>query len=166
MQGTKERGRGAEFAVGDQVCVRERVVVAEGSSRVRSFTGVVVSARRAGRGASFSVRARIRGEGVERTFPRHGPTVVEVRIERRGKARRAKLVGFGASGARALKFHPLRTPPKRRKRGARAKREREARRAAGGAGPPPPPAGSAGVLARLRPSDPPFVPPSPREAGL
>ena len=39
----------------------------------------------------FTVRRIVQGEGVERKFPLHSPNVMDVKVRRRGKVRRAKL---------------------------------------------------------------------------
>jgi len=149
-------------AVGDLVTLHEQV--APGSSlRVRPRAGVVIA-----QGASLTVRHLVRGEGVEQTIPLGSPSLVRVEVRRRSKVRRARLTYLRDRG---LKLPDLREPsgasaPKPRKRGAKAKAERRARSAARKAAQredrPP---GSAGTLARLRPSDPPFVPPTPRTSG-
>ncbi|MFM8956879.1 MAG: 50S ribosomal protein L19, partial [Actinomycetota bacterium] len=42
---------------------------------------------------SYTVRKNSYGVGVERTFPKHSPSVEKVELVKRGKVRRAKL-GF------------------------------------------------------------------------
>ena len=41
--------------------------------------------------ASFTVRKISHGEGVERVFQTHSPSISEVEVKRRGSVRRAKL---------------------------------------------------------------------------
>ena len=79
-----------EFAPGDTVIVQ--VKVKEGNrERLQAFEGVVVARRTRGLNSSFTVRKVSHGEGVERVFPLHSPTVAEVKVKRRGDVRRAKL---------------------------------------------------------------------------
>lgn len=79
-----------QFKVGDTVRVLQKV--AEGSkSRSQAFEGVVIGRKGSGITLSFTVRRISFGEGVEKTFPIHSPTVQSVTVTRRGKVRRAKL---------------------------------------------------------------------------
>ena len=78
------------FKVGDSV--RIAVKVEEGDkTRTQNFEGVVVSKQGSGLRESFTVRRVSFGEGVERKFPVHSPTVQKVELVRSGRVRRAKL---------------------------------------------------------------------------
>jgi large subunit ribosomal protein L19 len=48
------------------------------------------------------------GEGVERVFPLHSPNVEKVEIERKGKARRAKLYYLRERSGKAFKVREKR----------------------------------------------------------
>ncbi len=79
-----------EFAPGDTVVVQ--VKVKEGSrERLQAFEGVVIAKRNRGLNSSFTVRKISHGEGVERVFQTHSPTVSSIKVKRRGDVRRAKL---------------------------------------------------------------------------
>ncbi|MEO8443837.1 MAG: 50S ribosomal protein L19, partial [Gammaproteobacteria bacterium] len=79
-----------DFAPGDTVVVQVRVK--EGTrERLQAYEGVVVARRNRGLNSSFTVRKISHGEGVERVFPLHSPTVAEIKVKRRGDVRRAKL---------------------------------------------------------------------------
>ena len=79
-----------EFAPGDTVVVQ--VKVKEGTrERLQAYEGVVIARRNRGLNSSFTVRKVSHGEGVERVFPLHSPTVAEITVKRRGAVRRAKL---------------------------------------------------------------------------
>jgi large subunit ribosomal protein L19 len=72
--------------------VRVHVKVREGDKeRVQVFEGIVISYRRGGARASFTVRKVSFGQGVERIFPLHSPTIQKVDVVRSAKVRRAKL---------------------------------------------------------------------------
>jgi large subunit ribosomal protein L19 len=72
--------------------VRVHVKVREGDKeRVQVFEGIIISYRRGGARASFTVRKVSFGQGVERIFPLHSPTIQKVDIVRSAKVRRAKL---------------------------------------------------------------------------
>jgi large subunit ribosomal protein L19 len=79
-----------DFAPGDTVVVQ--VKVKEGNrERLQAYEGVVVARRNRGLNSSFTVRKVSHGEGVERVFPLHSPTVADIKVKRRGDVRRAKL---------------------------------------------------------------------------
>lgn len=78
------------FHVGDTVDVYLKIV--EGAKeRIQIFNGVVMARRRSGMNENFTVRRIVNNEGVERTFMLHSPLVLDVKVKRRGKVRRAKL---------------------------------------------------------------------------
>lgn len=79
-----------EFGPGDTVQVQVRVK--EGNrERLQSFEGIVIAKRNRGLNSSFTVRKISHGEGVERVFQTHSPTLAEIQVKRRGAVRRAKL---------------------------------------------------------------------------
>src|SRR4249920_1531860 len=72
--------------------VRVHVKVREGDKeRIQMFEGVVIGMHRGGSNASFTVRKVSFGQGVERIFPLHSPTISKIDIVRSAKVRRAKL---------------------------------------------------------------------------
>ncbi|HYW92718.1 MAG TPA: 50S ribosomal protein L19 [Gammaproteobacteria bacterium] len=78
------------FAPGDTVLVQVRVK--EGNrERLQPFEGVVIGKRNRGLNSSFTVRKTTHGEGVERVFQTHSPTVESIQVKRRGDVRQAKL---------------------------------------------------------------------------
>ena len=80
-----------EFHIGDTVDIGVRILEGE-KERIQTFTGVVIGRRGGGGTETFTVRRLVAGEGVERTFPLHAPSVASIRVVRSGKSRRAKLL--------------------------------------------------------------------------
>jgi large subunit ribosomal protein L19 len=79
-----------EMRSGDTV--RVHVKVREGDKeRIQVFEGMVIGMHRGGARASFTVRKVSFGQGVERIFPLHSPTVDKIEVIRSAKVRRAKL---------------------------------------------------------------------------
>ena len=79
-----------EIYVGDTVKVG--VKITEGNKeRVQPYEGVVISKRHGGLNKTITVRRIFQGIGVERIFMLHSPQVASLKVERRGKVRRAKL---------------------------------------------------------------------------
>ncbi len=79
-----------EIYVGDTVQVGVRI--REGNKeRVQPYEGVVIAKRHGGLNETITVRRIFQGIGVERVFMLHSPQVASVKVERRGKVRRAKL---------------------------------------------------------------------------
>ena len=78
------------FKVGDTLRVSVRVEEGD-KTRTQMFEGVVIKKQGSGLHESFTVRRVSFGEGVERNFPVHSPTVQKIEIVRVGKVRRAKL---------------------------------------------------------------------------
>ena len=79
-----------EIFVGDTVRVGVRI--SEGNKeRVQPYEGVIIAKRNGGINQTITVRRIFQGVGVERVFMVHSPQVASIKVERRGKVRRAKL---------------------------------------------------------------------------
>lgn len=79
-----------EIYVGDTVRVGVRI--SEGNKeRIQPYEGVVIAKRHGGLNETITVRRIFQGIGVERVFMLHSPQVATIKVERRGKVRRAKL---------------------------------------------------------------------------
>lgn len=79
-----------DFGAGDTVVVQ--VKVSEGGrERLQAYEGVVIARRNRGVASSFTVRKVSHGEGVERVFMLHSPTIAEISVKRKGDVSRAKL---------------------------------------------------------------------------
>ena len=79
-----------DIYVGDTVRVGVRI--SEGNKeRIQPYEGVVIAKRHGGLSETITVRRIFQGIGVERVFMLHSPQVASIKVERRGKVRRAKL---------------------------------------------------------------------------
>jgi large subunit ribosomal protein L19 len=90
---TVERGQLAKRpAIKPGDTVKVHVKVREGDKeRIQIFEGMVIGMHRGGARATFTVRKVSFGQGVERIFPLHSPTIQKVEVTRSAKVRRAKL---------------------------------------------------------------------------
>lgn len=89
------------FRPGDTVRVHVKIIEGD-RTRVQPFEGVVTGKRGSGLGATFTVRRISFGEGVEKMFMVHAPTVERVEVVRQGvNVRRAKLYYLRKSGRRS-----------------------------------------------------------------
>lgn len=79
-----------KFSVGDTVKVYVKISE-EDKTRLQAFEGLVIRKRGAGMSATFTVRRISYGEGVERIFPIHSPSVDKVEVLKSAKVNRAKL---------------------------------------------------------------------------
>lgn len=78
------------FAVGDTVKVSVKIKE-EDKFRLQAFEGVVIRKRGRGIASTFTVRRISYGEGIERIFPLHSPSVDKVEVVKSSKPKRAKL---------------------------------------------------------------------------
>jgi large subunit ribosomal protein L19 len=85
--------------------VRVHVKVREGEKeRIQIFEGIVIGMHRGGSRASFTVRKVSFGQGVERIFPLHSPTLAKIDIVRSARVRRAKLYYLRALRGKAVRM--------------------------------------------------------------
>ena len=79
-----------EFSPGDTVSIEVRVIEG-GKERLQTIKGIVISKSGGGVEETFTVRKISGGIGVERIFPLHSPMINSLKVDRKGKVRRAKL---------------------------------------------------------------------------
>ena len=101
-----------EFHVGDTVDVQCRIVEGE-KERIQIFNGIVIAQQGRGINKTFTVRRIVGNEGVERKFLIHSPGVVDVKVRRRGRVRRAKLYYLRQRIGKARKLRELRIHQKK-----------------------------------------------------
>ena len=78
------------FQVGDNVDVHVKIVEGD-KERIQIFSGLVIAKKNFGVRETFTVRRIVQGEGVERVFPLHAPSVIDIKVLRKAKVRRSKL---------------------------------------------------------------------------
>lgn len=79
-----------DFKAGDNITVDYKIV--EGNkSRIQSFKGDVIKRQGRGYTQTFTVRKISDGVGVERVFPLFSPHIDSIKVNKRGRVRRAKL---------------------------------------------------------------------------
>ena len=78
------------FEIGDSVDVITKI---EEGKKIRNqrFSGTVIAKKGHQLSSMFTVRRIVQGEGIERTFPIHSPKLITVKVNRKGRVRRAKL---------------------------------------------------------------------------
>jgi large subunit ribosomal protein L19 len=97
-----------EMKAGDTV--RVHVKVREGDKeRIQIFEGIIISLRRGGVRASFTVRKVSFGQGVERIFPLHSPSIAKIDVVRSARVRRAKLYFLRGLKGKAARMKETRT---------------------------------------------------------
>ncbi len=79
-----------DFKAGDTVKVF--VKIKEGDkTRLQAFEGIVIARKGSGSRETFTVRRISYGEGAERVFQLHSPSIDSVAIVKKGKVRRSRL---------------------------------------------------------------------------
>jgi large subunit ribosomal protein L19 len=79
-----------QFNVGDTIDVLVKIVE-EGKTRAQTFEGIVIAKKGSSLGETFTVRKISYGEGVERVFPLHTPSIERIVVVKKGDVKRAKL---------------------------------------------------------------------------
>ncbi|MCF8228844.1 MAG: 50S ribosomal protein L19 [Bacteroidales bacterium] len=79
-----------DFKAGDTITVTYKI--REGNKeRLQNFQGVVLQRKGSGPSATFTVRKISSGIGVERIFPVSSPFIEAIKVNKRGKVRRARI---------------------------------------------------------------------------
>lgn len=78
------------FGAGDTITVTYKI--REGNKeRSQSFQGVVIQRRGSGTTETFTIRKIASGVGVERIFPISSPFIEDIKVNKHGKVRRARI---------------------------------------------------------------------------
>lgn len=89
---TKEqlKPENTNFKIGDGVRVHLRIREGD-KERVQIFSGIVIARKGGGIHESLTVRRYHQGDGVERVFPVHSPSIVKIEVDRESVVMRAKM---------------------------------------------------------------------------
>ncbi len=91
--------------------VRVHAKIREGEKeRIQVFEGVVIGLKHAGARSTITVRKVSFGQGVERIFPLHSPSIAKIEIGRAARVRRAKLYFLRKLRGRAARLREKRRP--------------------------------------------------------
>jgi len=78
------------FKIGDTINVS--VKFKEGDKeRIQAYSGILIARKGSGSRETITVRKISFGEGIERIFPVHSPSIAGIEVESSGKTRRSKL---------------------------------------------------------------------------
>jgi len=79
-----------DFNVGDNVTVTYRIKEGD-KERLQAYRGDVIQVKGRGHNKTFTVRKMSSGVGVERIFPFACPSIADLKVNKRGSVRRARL---------------------------------------------------------------------------
>ncbi len=82
-----------EFSAGDNITVTYKIKEGD-KERLQSFQGVVIQRKGSGVTETFTIRKISNNVGVERIFPIASPFIEEIKINKHGSVRRARIFYF------------------------------------------------------------------------
>ncbi|MEZ4937037.1 MAG: 50S ribosomal protein L19 [Crocinitomicaceae bacterium] len=82
-----------DFSAGDTITVTYKIKEGE-KERLQSFQGVVIQRKGTGATETFTIRKISNNIGVERIFPLASPFLEEIKINKKGAVRRARIFYF------------------------------------------------------------------------
>lgn len=91
-----------DFKVGDTVSVHVKIIEDE-KTRVQAFEGLVIAKKGSGVRSAFTVRKVSFGEGVERVFPLHSPSIDKIVLVKKGDVKRSKLYYLRGKTGKAVR---------------------------------------------------------------
>ncbi len=91
------------FGAGDTITVSYKIKEGE-KERIQQFTGVVLQRRGSGETETFTIRKMSGNIGVERIFPIASPFIEEIKINKKGRVRRARIFYFRERTGKAARI--------------------------------------------------------------
>lgn len=96
------------FGAGDTITVSYSIK--EGNKeRIQQFTGVVLQRRGTGATETFTIRKMSGNIGVERIFPIASPFISEIKVNKKGSVRRARIFYFRERTGKAARIKEKRS---------------------------------------------------------
>lgn len=90
-----------DFSAGDTITIQYSIKEGE-KERIQPFQGVVLQRRGSGATETFTIRKISSGVGVERIIPVNSPFIESIKVNKRGKVRRARIFYMrGLTGKKA-----------------------------------------------------------------
>lgn len=97
-----------DFGSGDTITVSYKIK--EGNKeRIQQFQGVVLQRKGSGATETFTIRKMSGNVGVERIFPVNSPFIESIKINKRGKVRRARIFYFRERTGKSARIKEKRT---------------------------------------------------------
>jgi large subunit ribosomal protein L19 len=82
-----------EFGAGDTITITYKIKEGD-KERLQSFQGVVIQRKGSGVTETFTIRKISNNIGVERIFPIASPFIEEIKVNKKGSVRRARIFYF------------------------------------------------------------------------
>jgi len=86
----QEKKNRNHFKTGDGVRIHQKIIEGE-KERIQIFSGIVIAKKGSGIQETFTVRRVISGEGVEKIFPTHSPSIIKIEIDRKSIVMKARM---------------------------------------------------------------------------
>ena len=97
-----------EFGSGDTITVSYKIK--EGNKeRIQQFQGVVLQRKGSGATETFTIRKMSGNVGVERIFPVNSPFIESIKVNKKGKVRRARIFYFRERTGKSARIKEKRT---------------------------------------------------------
>lgn len=80
-----------DFKTGDTICVNFNIIDNKYKNRNQNFEGIVIAIKNNGINSTCTLRKISYGEGIEKTFFIHSPTVNWIKIKKKGLVKKSKI---------------------------------------------------------------------------
>lgn len=79
------------FKVGSIICINFKILDNDNKSKNQNFEGLVIAINKKGLNSTCTIRKLSFGEGVEKVFFIHSPTINSIQVKKQNKVRQAKI---------------------------------------------------------------------------
>lgn len=80
-----------KLKTGDTICINFNIIDNKYKNRTQNFEGLILAIKKNGLTSTCTVRKLSYGEGIEKTFFVHSPTINFIKIKKHGIVRKSKL---------------------------------------------------------------------------